>query len=158
MGGIRNFVCDCGTFSKEEYLNYAIKIFKHNFLIGELDLLILSHLHYDHVSGLNELISNNKINTVVLSYLAPIERLIICTKFSKFYDKKWYYDFLVNPVNYLLEKGIKRIILVGPEPGSKPESLLENFINTKELDIVDFLPDNIELQNKYKNYDRNQLT
>jgi hypothetical protein len=73
-----NFVYDCGTNSKKSYLTDEINSLNN----GKLDLLIISHFHKDHISGIPELLTKFKdIKTVVLPYITEIERLIFLAKF-----------------------------------------------------------------------------
>ena len=64
-----NFVYDCGSMSHKsnEYLD---KVINSEFSMNdEIDVLFLSHLHKDHVSGLEKLESKCRIKQMVLPYL-----------------------------------------------------------------------------------------
>src|ERR1700760_2514664 len=69
-----NFVYDCGTNSDQEFVqseitNHPIK--KNNEV---LDLCVISHFHYDHVSGISELLKNTECRRLVIPYYDKIER------------------------------------------------------------------------------------
>ena len=76
-----NFMYDCGS-ERRRHLNSVISNYKnHKLTVSRVDLLILSHLHDDHVAGLNALLNNGiSIDTTILPYLPPIERLMVALK------------------------------------------------------------------------------
>ena len=58
MHGTYNFVFDCGTDSKQEYLTNQINDYAREFRCREgekpnIDFVVILHLHNDHFSGLN---------------------------------------------------------------------------------------------------------
>jgi len=82
--GIYNFVYDCGSHHYRRYhkaLNQEIQQYLEGLENGGIDLLILSHLHEDHVSGLGILLERESvrscIDTVILPYFSPLERIVI---------------------------------------------------------------------------------
>jgi len=107
-----NFVYDCGSASQKKHLYKEIEEYKKLKLQSKkLDLLMISHLHSDHVNGLDNLLSDIEVKNVVLPYLSPIERLIL----SVFYDKKrpnWYFEFLSNPTAFFRKRDVENIIYV----------------------------------------------
>lgn len=86
-----------------------------------LDLLILSHLHDDHIAGLNTLLKRPKVSvdTVVLPYLSPIERLMVAL--AKTSLNSWFYEFWADPVHFLIAKGVRRILLLGGRKATSPK-------------------------------------
>jgi len=114
-----NIIFDCGS-ENIKLINREINKFNNNFI----DILIISHLHFDHISGLDHLLKNRKVNTVVLPYLFPQERILIQ---SLNHNKpEWYNVFLSNPYSYLNEKeNIENVIIID---GSDEENdYSENF-------------------------------
>jgi len=92
-----NVIFDCGS----ENINLVHKEIA-RFNSKDIDVLIISHLHFDHISGLEYLLQNRKVNTVILPYLFPKERILIQ---SLNYNKpKWCNEFLSNPYSYLNDK------------------------------------------------------
>ncbi len=119
-----NFVYDCGAWEwgKDDYYTNLVK----NAIRGEfskydtIDLLIISHLHADHTNGIPYLLNRVKeVDTVILPYLTPIERLIVALETPV--ASREFYNFLADPVMFLLDHGAKRVILVGGEEPSREE-------------------------------------
>jgi len=110
------FVYDCGS-QRIRLVDSAVRKFKHDVGDAMIDLLILSHLHTDHTSGLDRLFSNFKVQEVILPYLTPIERLLVAL--SNVNMPAWFYDFLSDPVVFLMERRVERIIIIGGEVGGE---------------------------------------
>ncbi len=132
------FIYDCGS-ERIKLINTSICRFKCDINDdSEIDLLIISHLHSDHISGLDELFNNFTIKEVVLPYLSPTERLLIALR--RINLPTWYYNFLSDPVEYLFKRGVKRIILLGGKEGGKGEIPPENLSpSSPEGDILEKL-------------------
>ena len=68
-----NFIYDCGSENKPQ-VESVVRDFKRNELQNSaIDLLVLSHLHADHVNGLNALFDTTiggqiTVDTVLLPY------------------------------------------------------------------------------------------
>ena len=60
---------DCGS-SKARPLSCAIKK-----IDGVIDILVLSHLHFDHISGVKQLVENHKVRKILLPVLSKQEQL-----------------------------------------------------------------------------------
>ena len=78
-----NFVYDCGTDNKQEYLNSSIDSFieeikKDKSDKPHIDFVVVSHLHRDHFSGLFELACKTNIKRVYLPYLGSDRNFISC--------------------------------------------------------------------------------
>ena len=143
-----NFIYDCGSTNRSILNSIVINYKKHNLTIPRLDLLILSHLHDDHIAGLNTLFKRPKVSvdTVVLPYLSPIERLMIALINVRL--PLWFYKFWADPVHFLIEKGVKRVLLLGgseanPPDDLRPERRLEN--EEERLDISEMPDDDLLL-------------
>lgn len=130
-----HFVYDCGSRQKKSLFE-SIDSYKNKLNGGEIDLLVISHFHCDHVSGLDHLFQNFEVTDVIIPYFAPIERLILALRrgdIPKWYSR-WYYNFLADPVSYFLDKEVRRIIIVGRgwRKGQKRDSGKDFKKNTKE--------------------------
>ena len=148
------FIYDCGS-EKPRLVNTSIRRFKQDVGYNEIDLLVISHLHSDHVSGLNELFNNFGIKDVILPYFSPIERLLTAVRGVNI--PLWYYEFLSDPVKYLIGKGVKRVIIVGGEEGGEggipPEEISP--APTKSGLKISKLPDDEKLKRKINENEEN---
>jgi beta-lactamase superfamily II metal-dependent hydrolase len=109
-----NFVYDCGVLrSNRNHLDSAISNYVNRKLRNRrVDLLIISHLHEDHISGLDTLLNKVRVDTVILPYLSPIERLVVALRNVNL--SKWLYSFWSDPITFFLdEKEVNKVILVG---------------------------------------------
>jgi len=144
-----SFVYDCGSaINNKRFLEHEIKRFKYflnkNSKNSILDLLVISHFHADHVSGLEMLLENLNVDTVVIPYYPPIVRFYYALANPN--QDGWYYEFLRDPVTYLYNKGIKRVILIfgngpeGEESGIPLPPSLEPPKDEEKKEIIDKLP------------------
>ena len=115
-----NFVYDCGGSLKEECWKKVMDDYietlplinnEGNEKKRKLDLLIISHFHKDHINGLETLLERVKLNTVILPYLSPLELLLYAIVNAESLNEV-YLRFLLNPIQYLREKGVEKIILI----------------------------------------------
>lgn len=105
-----SFVYDCGSESKGVYLKQEVlRCRKLCLCSGSLDLLVLSHLHKDHVNGLDMLLEGIHTKHVVLPYLDPAERLLLAVSQDA---TGWYAAFLINPTEYLRNMGVEKIYYI----------------------------------------------
>jgi metal-dependent hydrolase (beta-lactamase superfamily II) len=123
-----NIVFDCGS-DKTDCVNREVIRYKEE--VATVNLLILSHLHYDHVSGLDELFKDTKVkvDTIVLPYLNKYERILL--QLENDTTTQWYNKFLENPYTWLSEKNISNIVIVNGN--SEIDDNLPN-INFEEID------------------------
>jgi len=134
-----NFIYDCGSSSRIVYLINEIKEYKKlNLTNKKLDLLMISHLHSDHVNGVERILSDIEVKNVVLPYLKPIERALLSV-----YEEgpSWYFEFLSNPTNFLKKRGVKNIIYVsrGEDVKVTPPETSEGPLNEVEFSLkMDF--------------------
>lgn len=112
-----NFVYDCGTSSKKKPMNRIIDSYKSGLENNKLDMLVISHFHEDHISGLERILKGVNVGLVVIPYFTPFERLFIALGTTS--STKGYYRFLSDPVEYLLKKGVERVLIVGGSEGER---------------------------------------
>jgi len=106
-----NFIYDCGSMNTE-CVNKVVKSYKKKVLGKEkISMFVISHFDKDHVSGLENLLKDREVEWAILPYLTPLERLIIASRWSTV--PRWYYHFLSNPVEFLFERNVKRVIFIG---------------------------------------------
>jgi len=112
-----NIIFDCGS-KDDRLINSKIDEYDKKYI----DILIISHLHYDHVSGLEKLLQSKNVNIVVLPYLFPKERLLL--KVINYNKPEWYKTFLTNPYSYLNKnKNVKKIIVINGDDDSNDYSV-----------------------------------
>ncbi|MBQ9648069.1 MAG: MBL fold metallo-hydrolase [Oscillospiraceae bacterium] len=130
-------VYDCGTLSPREKLRQSISEFR-SLLPTEkgtkrkvLDLLVLSHLHADHINGLPSLLKNVRVKTVVLPYLCVTERYLSMLALDE--EDYSLLEFYAQPVEWLINRfGVERILVMGYPPGAPRDSLSEKSNESEE--------------------------
>jgi len=114
------WVYDCGTLRAQYLVSSALNDFVSR-IKGtgnskpRLDLVTLSHLDWDHISGMQKLLSSCSVETLMLPYLPLWQRLYIGFIEESRRVESGPIDFFVNPVAYLLSLpgvSIDRIIFV----------------------------------------------
>lgn len=161
-----NIIFDCGSENLEQ-INKSIDQYFDRYNRKVIDVLIISHLHFDHISGLDKILNDTsiKIKTIVLPYLYPEERILLAVDNSKLDD--WYYRFLSNPLGYLSEyDNIGNIITIASDNDNdtihsipegqffndeniNPDSILINRL-TGNAFLSDFVNANENIQNSKK--------
>lgn len=126
--GAFNLVYDCGSLRKRR-LSKAIQTFRESLAtpVGgfePLHALVLSHLDWDHVSGLDQLLGNLvstrlPVQQVFLPYLPPIERLALSAWWGNSPD--WYLEFLAQPETYFASKDVGSLIFMSRKEGGDQE-------------------------------------
>lgn len=113
-----HWIFDCGS-TAPTVLIPIVERYRDLILSGHLDLLCISHFDKDHVSGLGDLLKDLDVDTVVMPYWSPIERLIVAASVKN--PGGEYIELLGNPVAFVLERArsIRRIVIVGG-PGDVP--------------------------------------
>jgi|GEM_PF-2677885 len=111
-------VYDCGTSpfitGNNQSLNNEINYFKcksHYFPRNndEIELLFISHLDYDHVSGLKRLLTEFKVKNIILPYIEKKHRQFFLTSISDNNDPageltfEEYFSFIENPNQFILQ-------------------------------------------------------
>lgn len=122
------FVYDCGSSSKDIYLKSEVERIREKIKskFKCINLLVISHFDADHVNGIDRLLTEIGVNTVIIPYIIPLHRLAIAIKYPN--EEPSYYSFMSNPIKFLTDRGVKNIIL------------LSNGFSSKE-EILDFNPD-----------------
>ncbi len=135
-----NFIYDCGSRNRQSLVSEI-----NNLPFSRADILFLSHLHEDHVNGLKELLDRVEVDIAMLPYVSPIERILLAITASEA-APAWYYDFLRDPIRYLLEElNVRRILLFlgpgeeypGEGPGLPPEDRFFEDTGPPRKDFLD---------------------
>ena len=116
---------DCGSMAKKADWIPQVNWYRNLVLQNDmLNLLCISHFDKDHVSGLGELLTGKHVDTVVIPYYTPIERLVLGAMQDgrRGQDDGDYNDFLSNPVVFLIEHAasIQQIVVIHRSPPDAP--------------------------------------
>lgn len=92
------WVYDCGTSSSQSLVDRGIAQLEH-FAKGRerIDLLVLSHLDHDHISGVVRLLNKFKIGTLMLPYMPLAQRLILAFEEGSGGESDPFTNFYLNP-------------------------------------------------------------
>lgn len=88
-----NFVYDCGTSTDQKYIRREIDAYldllndQNDNKQPNINLVVISHLHYDHYSGLKYLLEKRRVNSIRLPYFPHDSNLLNLTL---------YYDMMVR--------------------------------------------------------------
>lgn len=124
------YVYDCGAMNEFATARDR-EIKKLNELVGEgarLDLLVISHMHADHVNGIETLVTDGKlqVDTIMLPMIEMKERLLSFATTAHedpaSAESTFYRDFVVDPVAAVSRFGPRNILLVGRGDGGAPGS------------------------------------
>jgi hypothetical protein len=115
-GGPRfNYVYDCGAKKDKTILAPAIAAYLESLGRSVIDLLVLSHFHDDHVSGLDRLLARTKIDTVIIPYIPDAERLLLVAQLLTHPAAGWDDVALpADPEKWFRSRGVDRILSVYP--------------------------------------------
>lgn len=117
------FVYDCGTNSSKDFLEREISNFK--LLLPnkqgrrKLDLLVVSHFHDDHISGLESLLDGVDVNTVVIPYIC--EQLRQLSQIESEYSEGFLRDLYADPIGWFVSKSVQNVLLLGAEGNEEIE-------------------------------------
>ncbi|MCR9130417.1 MAG: MBL fold metallo-hydrolase [Alphaproteobacteria bacterium] len=113
------WVYDCGS-DDQRPLQDEIRLHAQG---GDVDVLFLSHLHADHVNGVDALLSEIRVTEVVLPYLGQRERiLMLAREAARGVLRTTFRDFLDDPAKWFVDRGVERIRFVSADdPDSEPE-------------------------------------
>jgi hypothetical protein len=86
---------------------------------GTTDVLFVSHLHVDHINGIDRLQAMAPARTVVVPYLDTVERLLfVLSDFEQGTTSRTSLDYFEDPVAWWLTRGVVRVIFLqqaGPD-------------------------------------------
>ncbi len=113
------WVYDCGALRKsgKKALRKAVAEFasaRSAESRRKVDLLFISHFDSDHVSGLDELISQTEVDTAVIPYLTELDKAAILIEASNSRSMRERLALcIIDPVTWLRSRGVKRVVVVG---------------------------------------------
>lgn len=120
-----SYVYDCGAMAKyadarEREIDQFHVVAK-QYRAEKLDILYLSHVHADHVNGIERLLGSLKVDTIVLPLLDVADRLIAYGRTAvedpASAQSSFYRDFIVDPAAALSRFEPRQILFVEPGDG-----------------------------------------
>lgn len=157
-----NYVIDCGSEIKEA-LNKEIKEYSNSFnpSNNSLDMLIVSHLHYDHVSGINNLLTKLRKKSItvkkfILPYFDGPTRIFLFLKWKSLFGTKigkWFFDFIIDPLNYLVGNFgdvIEEISVIMPTNNKVPKIKTDKNIQMNDLKFGKLTGEELPEPNDFK--------
>lgn len=115
-----NFVYDCG--GKKQYVDHEVDTYVENLGNKELDLVVLSHLHADHINGVKTLLESTKDpqnarTQVVMPYYNRTMRLIYKYEYRKIRgNDQSVLSFYDDPISAIKTFRNCEIILITSDP------------------------------------------
>ncbi|MGB9858963.1 MAG: MBL fold metallo-hydrolase [Moorellaceae bacterium] len=137
-GQIENFifVYDCGSRSVTSVKRAIDRwLSTHSYSKLPINVLVISHLDYDHVSGLDYFLERMPVKLVIMPYVSRFERILLALRANGVPD--WYVSFMEDPVEYILgtQKEIRIILVLPSEDGDERKKLPKPF---RENDFTDW--------------------
>jgi hypothetical protein len=125
------WIFDCGSTSPTAVLQPHVVDYRAAMSGNYVGLICISHFDFDHVSGLQSLLSGLRVGTIVLPYYTASDRLVLGALRDE--TPGFYRDFLSNPIAWLLETAdsIEQIIIVGEDGGPGGGYLPDRLPNPK---------------------------
>ncbi|WP_338819295.1 hypothetical protein MTCOM_06950 [Moorella thermoacetica] len=111
------FIYDCGSlpmaWAHKAVSNYLDALTVDNEKVKPvINLLVLSHLDLDHVSGIDNLLCNTEIKIALIPYTSPLERLLLAVRHSSI--PLWYQELLYDPVQFFINRDVELVVLLAP--------------------------------------------
>jgi len=114
-GAVFSYVYDCGSFDRHA-LEREIASYVSANKAERIDALFVSHLDWDHVSGLDVLLGMVRADTVFLPYLNATKSLFLAAAAVAEGDPSADYIHLVsNPPDWLGSRGTGRVAFLRPD-------------------------------------------
>ncbi|RZT21381.1 MBL fold metallo-hydrolase [Fictibacillus sp. BK138] len=138
------YVIDCGADKPYlKSLNTEIDIYLQTYNKSSLHLLILSHLHYDHVSGLKKLLDGFKaletsVDYIIIPYIDDLMRIFLFAKYQEETLEEWFFEFLLQPVEFLKSYTfVKNVLIIHPSDNQslKDDRILPSDYNNDFIHI-----------------------
>ena len=132
-----SYVYDCGS-EHTAALRYSLG--RHLESRSDTDTLFVSHMHADHVAGIDNLVLGAPASTVVAPYLAPEDLAALAlSDLERGARSSLTIEYIENPVRWWRRRGAKRIIFIEPDPGGEAHA-----VPPDAVDPPDELPDGPE--------------
>lgn len=108
-----SYVYDCGS-ERSDAFNSEMSLYRAA-CDGKTDVLFVSHLHADHINGIDRLQAMAPAKTVIVPYLDVVERLLfVLSDFERGTVSRSSLDYFESPVAWWVGRGAERIIFLQP--------------------------------------------
>ena len=94
-----NWIFDCGTLSKRNFLQRELKHYEQWYGVERINLFCISHFDEDHINGAKELLTRRRVDRLVMPYFPLADRMLIALETPGLSDE--HLGFLIDPVGYL---------------------------------------------------------
>lgn len=109
--GTFNYVYDCGSEQGEAF-NAELTLYREE-SGASTDILFVSHLHSDHINGIDRLQGMAPAQRLVVPYLDVIERLLfVLFEFERGAVSRASLDYFTNPAAWWLARGVQEVIFL----------------------------------------------
>ncbi|ANP90562.1 MBL fold metallo-hydrolase [Rhizobium leguminosarum] len=109
--GAFKYVYDCGSEQSEAF-NAELALYREQ-SGGSTDLLFVSHLHADHINGIDRLQGMAPARKVVVPYFDVIERLLfVLSDFERGATSRSSLDYFADPAAWWLGRGAQEVIFL----------------------------------------------
>lgn len=119
------WIYDCGTTSSQKLLHNSVEDVRHEWGGDkpQVDLVVLSHFDYDHISGLLYLLARFKVKTLLLPHV-PLEQRLVHAFQQGVGRRSRVLRFMLNPAGYLgsLEAAVEQVLMVLPGGRRGPDN------------------------------------
>lgn len=108
-----SYVYDCGS-ERSDAFNSEMSLYRAA-CDGKTDVLFVSHLHADHINGIDRLQAMAPAKTVIVPYLDVVERLLfVLSDFERGTVSRSSLDYFESPVAWWVGRGAERVIFLQP--------------------------------------------
>jgi hypothetical protein len=109
------YVYDCGS-EHPAALNFSIS--RYCEACNTTDVLFVSHIHADHVAGIDKLLLGAPASTIVAPYLAPEDLAALALNdLERGALSLLTVEYVEDPIGWWMRRGARRVILIEPDPG-----------------------------------------
>lgn len=139
-----SYVYDCAS-ERSDAFNSELSLYRTE-SSGTTDVLFVSHLHADHINGIDRLQAMAPARTVVVPYLDMVERLLfVLSDFEQGTASRTSLDYFEGPAAWWLSRGAERVIFLqqgrpddGPPPrGGVPDEPIEGPSRGRRIELED---------------------
>ncbi|UPU37434.1 hypothetical protein M1B72_06930 [Geomonas paludis] len=104
-----HYVYDCGSDNLSALRN-SIQCYTNN---DDIECLFVSHLHSDHINGIDTLLTTYPVNRVFLPYISDLEAIVLAIESAKQGMLTYnYLNFLENPFDWFFSRNVNTVSMV----------------------------------------------